>query len=376
MGSSRRELLAGIAGAGAAAVGLAKAAPPESYPVPPKSIRYANAIDKAQDLVQALIREKQIHGLSIAVSVDGAIQWSEGFGQADVEQRVAVTPLTRFRLGSVSKVLTAAGVAKLVQEGKLDLDAPVQRYVPEFPEKPWRITTRQLTSHTAGIRHYGDDFDGVLRSAPHFASIKQALTIFQNDPLLFEPGTNYAYSSYGWNLVSAVIEGASRQEFLTYMRRAVFEPLGLDSFAPDHVRAIIPFRTRFYGRDEKGLLFHAPYEDSSYKWAGGGFLGSAEDLVRFGSAHLQPNFLTQQMLDHLFTPQKLKSGKEVGVGIGWRVGTDTEGRRMLHHGGSISGGRAMFMLFPASKISVAMLANLFTDFGEAQARQIGLLFGA
>ena len=344
------------------------------YPIPTESAPFADAIARGRALVRGIMTARQIPGFSVAVAVDGRVAWSEGFGMADAEQYVSVTPMTRFRLGSVSKVLTAAAVARLVEERRLDLDAPVQQYVPGFPKKPWPITTRQLTSHTAGIRHYAGDFQGVLSSAPHFDSVTKGLTIFQDDPLLFEPGTSYSYSSYGWNLVSAVVEGASRTEFLTYMQREIFEPLNLRNTAADHVDAIIPHRTGFYRRREDGTLVHASYQDNSYKWAGGGFLSNAEDLVRFGSAHLRPGFFSQRTLDLLFTSQRLRSGKDTGVGIAWRIGTDAKGRRIFHHGGSIDGGRAMVMMFPESRVVVAMLANLLADFGELDAQRLGDLF--
>lgn len=201
--------------------------------------------------------------------------------------------------------------------------------------------------------------------------MNKGLSIFQNDPLLFEPGTSYAYSSYGWNLISAVIEGASKEEFLSYMQRSIFEPLGLRSITADHVDQIILHRTAFYMRGDDGVLLHASHSDNSYKWAGGGFLANAEDLARFGSAHLQAGFLRPITLDLLFTSQRLTSGKEIGVGIGWRTGTDQHGRRILHHGGSLDGGRAMLMMFPESKTVVAMLSNMRADFGEQDAQQIG-----
>lgn len=340
-----------------------------AQPSPPLSI------ERARASVIDLVKAKQIPGFSVAVARNGEIVWSDGFGLADMEKGVLVTPLTRFRLGSVSKMLTAAAVARLVEDGKLDLDAPVQRYVPDFPEKPWPITTRQLTGHIAGVRHYLErDFTGVLNGAPHFDTVSAGLKIFCDDPLLFEPGTNYAYSSYGWNLVSAVIEGASKQDFLTFMQSSVFDPLGLRHTSSDHVRMIIPQRTAFYSRTRQGVLVNALHVDNSYKWAGGGFVSTAEDIARFGSAHLRPGFLRQTTLDLLFTSQKLKSGKETGVGIGWRTGVDKQGRRILHHGGTIEGGRAMLMMFPESKVVVVMLSNLLADFGEQEAIQIGEMF--
>jgi serine beta-lactamase-like protein LACTB, mitochondrial len=357
------------------AVSVAAAQPPARYPLPLEAGRLARAIGEARTAAAQLVDAKRIPGFSIAVGVGGTIVWSEGFGLADVEQQVAVTPLTRFRLGSVSKMLTAAGLARLVEQAEVDLDAPVQRYVPAFPEKRWPITTRQLAGHLAGIRHYlPTDFTGPLKGAPHFESVSQALAIFQNDPLLFEPGTKSAYSSYGWNLISAVIEGASKQEFLAYMAGAVFEPLGLRSIAVDHVYAFVPHRTRFYQTDPRGALLHAPYVDNSYKWASGGFVATPEDLVRFGAAHMQPGFLRQSTLDLLFTSQRLRSGEETGVGIGWRIGRDRQGRRILHHAGTIEGGRTVLMMFPDAKVVVAMAGNALVDFGEEEAMRIGGMF--
>jgi serine beta-lactamase-like protein LACTB len=344
-------------------------------PFPGTGPRDAAAITKARALVAELVRAQEIPGLSVAVARKGTVVWSEGFGLADVESGVPVTPLTRFRAGSVSKVLTAAGVAKLVEEGRLDLDAPVQRYVPEFPKKPWPITTRQLAAHTAGIRHYTNSDQARIKGAPHFASVAEGLALFQDDPLLFQPGTNYSYSSYGWSLVSAVVEGASGEEFLAFMNARVFEPLGLRSIVPDHVDVIVAGRTRFYALEAPGRpLENAPVVDESYVWAAGGFLATAEDLVRFGSAHLQPGFLAQGTLDLLFRGHSVIPQSKTSVGIGWRIGTDAQGRRILHHAGASVGGRAVLLLFPDSGVVVAILSNMLAGFGDSDAQRIGALF--
>ena len=151
--------------------------PATRAPIPAASPHYGDAITHGREVVAKLMAARGLPGFSVAVARDGVVIWSEGFGFADVEQGVPVTPLTRFRLGSVSKTLTSAGVARLVQDGKLDLDVPIQRYVPSFPAKPWPITTRQLANHSAGIRHYlPKDFDGPLKGAPHFDSVKKGLT--------------------------------------------------------------------------------------------------------------------------------------------------------------------------------------------------------
>jgi CubicO group peptidase (beta-lactamase class C family) len=334
--------------------------------------RYRTVLAAAQRLVCDSLLTR-IPGMQVAVAVDGKLVWSEAFGYADIEQRVPVTRTTQFRIGSVSKPLSAAAVALLVEQGKLDLDAPVQRYVPSFPEQRWPITTRELAGHLAGIRHYrGDEFALNRR----FTSVTEGLSIFEDDSLLFEPGTRYSYSSYGWNLVSAVVEGASGEPFLAYMSRHVFQPLGLTHTAPDRTDSLIPDRTRFYDPAYTGASFvPSPPVDNSYKWAGGGFISTAEDLVRFGSALLQPGLVRQETLDLLFTSQRTRDEKPTGYGIGWFVTTDTLGHRWVFHGGGSVGGTTAFGIDRDSRIVVAITSNL-TSARLAPGRRIQQLFDA
>jgi CubicO group peptidase (beta-lactamase class C family) len=183
---------------------------------------------ESKRLARALVVNENLPGLSVAVAVNGEIVWAEGFGFANVERRTPVTPVTRFRLGSVSKTLTAAGVALLYERGRIDLDASMQRYVPLYPRKPWPVTTRQLMGDIAGVHVIrGDNNDQV----PHFdcARMDEALKFFASEPLLFEPGTNYRFSTNGWILLSAVVEAAAAEPFPTFMTREVLAPLGMES---------------------------------------------------------------------------------------------------------------------------------------------------
>lgn len=311
-------------------------------------------IARARSLIRDSIAKVGIPGVSITVMREGRIVWSEGIGWADLEQRVPVTPLTRFRIGSVSKPVTAAAIGLLVEAGKLDLDAPVQRHVPDFPGKRYPITTRLAAGHLAGIRHYeGDEF----LSARRYASVAEGLTIFRDDSLLFRPGTRFHYSSYAWNLVSAVIEGASGRPFLAYMREAVFAPLGMRQTIADHVDSIIPFRARWYTADSLNRVTNAPYVDNSYKWAGGGFLSTTEDLARFGQAMLDNTLLRAETFRMLTTSQRTLAGEPTNYGIGWATRRDEKGRTALSHSGGSTGGTAYLVLYPEQKLVVAVLAN-------------------
>ena len=315
---------------------------------------YAATVARERMLVCERLATR-IPGVQVAVAVNGKLVWSEGFGYADAARMRPVTHETQFRIGSVSKPFTATSVALLYEQGKLDLDAPVQRYVPSFPDKGYPISTRQLTGHLAGIRHYKDQEFFLNR---RFATVLDGLTIFQDDSLLFPPGTRFSYSSYGWNLVAAVVEGASGDDFLHYMSTHVFRPLGLTHTTPDRVDSLVPDRTQFYDRDSAGIFRIAPAVDNSYKWAGGGFISTAEDLVRFGSALLDPGFLKRETLDLLFTSQRTNAGTETGYGIGWFLRTDSLGHHWAFHGGSAVGGTAVFGLDRDSHVVVAILTNL------------------
>ncbi|MGH9736519.1 MAG: serine hydrolase domain-containing protein [Candidatus Acidiferrales bacterium] len=315
---------------------------------------YAEASANANKIGHELVA-RGIPGGAMAVAVNGHLVYARGFGYADLEERVPVWPTTKFRIGSISKGLTATALVQLVEQGKIDLDAPVQKYVPSFPDKGAKITARLLAGHLAGIRHYkGDEF----LISQHYDSVLDGLKIFENDPLVAPPGTGFHYSSYGYDLLSAVIESASGENFLVYMQRHVFTPLGLVDTTPDQNRSIIEERSRFYEHETNGTTDNAPYVDNSYKWAGGGFLSTSEDLVRFGSALLRPGFLPQSSLRLLFTSQKTTSGQQTGYGMGWFIQKSQSGQRIYQHSGGSVGGTSQLIIYPDTGVVVALLTNL------------------
>jgi serine beta-lactamase-like protein LACTB len=309
-------------------------------------------IDK---LAHQFMEESSVAGMAISVSKNGDLVLSKGYGWADVEQHVVVDPAqTKFRIASISKTLTADALMQLVEAGKLNLDKPVQTYVPTFPEKRWPITTRMVAGHIGGIRHYhGNEF----LSTKYYPTVSEGLDIFQYDSLIFEPGTEYRYSSYGFNLVSAVIEGAARVDFLTYMQLNVFNKLGMRNTVPDNVTKVIENRGRYYEQIDSGVK-NSPAVDNSYKWAGGGFLSTSEDLIIFAKAHNNTAYLSETSLKTLTTSQKTSDGKETKYGIGWRIDIDKEGFYWFGHSGGAVGGTSKFMIYPDEDIIVVVLTNL------------------
>ena len=189
------------------------------------SPQWAAAVGRARQIVRAVLSEQNLPGLSVAVGVGGDIVWAEGFGWADVETRAPVTPETRFRMGTASTALTAAAVGVLLEKDRVKLDEEIQAYVPQFPKKPWPVTLRQLMGNVSGVGIAATN-DWRL-SSERCERAADALPVFADSPLLFQPGTQFRQSPRGWVLVSAAVEAAAERPFLSFMRDQVFQPLGM-----------------------------------------------------------------------------------------------------------------------------------------------------
>ena len=324
-----------------------------ALPAVAQEVAIQDDIAEAQKLVESYYYENEIPGMSVSVYRDGEIIWSRGFGYSDLTTETPINPdETLFRVGSVSKTFTAAAVGLLYQQDKLELDESIHSYVPEFPKKKHDFTVEQAAGHLAGIRHYRDnEFMGTIR----YNTVTAGLEIFKDDTLLFEPGTSYSYSSYGWNLISAAVEGASGEQFITFMQTEVFHPLGMTNTMPDYAYREVPARTTFYIY-ENGENKEAPYVDNSYKWAGGGFLSTTEDMIKFGEAHLSPGFLNQETLNRLMAPLETDDGKSTNYGIGWST-MEIDGTVWKGHSGGSVGGSTMFMMNLENNVIIAFAIN-------------------
>lgn len=328
------------------------------------------SIEQGARLAGALKDTLQLPGLSITVMVDGQVAWSEALGYANLETLSPATEGTKFRIGSVSKLITATALARLVEEGRFELDAPVQRYLPEFPDKGATITARQLSGHLGGIRHYNDDF----LNRQHYGGVPDALARFRDDPLRNAPGEAYAYSSYGYVLLSAMMEAAAGMPFLDLVAEEVLAPLGMESTVPDDCFAVIENRSGSYQLDG-GQIRNGAFIDLSDRWAAGGYLSTSRDMARLGAACLDGDFLSASTRALLFTPQTTAGGEQTTVGLGWRIGEDSNGRRYYHHAGSSVGGRAILIAYPHDEVVVAIAANVGqAPFGRPEAVTIAELF--
>ena len=312
-----------------------------------------------EDAVSKFMAANHAPGISVAVVEHGEMVWSEGFGLADLENSVPATSRTLYRLGSISKPLSATAAMNLWERGKIDLDAPVQKYCPAFPQKEFPITTRELLGHLGGIRHYTAESldDPELGNTKHFDSLSDGIKFFANDPLVAKPGTRFHYSTFGYTLVGCAVEGASGEKFVDYIRENIFQPAGMSATQWDNLIAITPHRTRYYSQDKSGVVVNAGLLDPSYKIPGGGFISSADDIARFEIAILNDAVLKRATRDIMWTPQKTADGKENGYALGWGTGTE-DGVWHVGHTGSQQGASTAMILAPELKDGVVVLINM------------------
>lgn len=337
-------------------LGLSLAAVLGSHPASAQATRPVQDTLRSLDRIVAQELARQgLPGLQVAVGRDGRVVYSHAVGKADIENGVALTPASLIRTGSIAKSISAVAAMTLVEAGRLNLDAPVQTYCKEFPTKPWPVTTRQLLSHTAGIRHYrGAEAD----NTNHYARMSDGFAIFANDSLLFQPGTHFSYSTYGYTIVGCVIEGASGRPYYDYVREHVLIPAGMTHTIVDNVFTIVPHRARGY-HGHADSVANAGLMDGSYKIPGGGLVSTAEDLVHFGMAVMSGKLLKRETLEQMWTPTGaplLEGGRPSIYGLGFEIIT-VNGQKVVSHSGGQQGTTTQLVMLPGKSFAVATLAN-------------------
>ncbi len=303
-------------------------------------------------------------GVSAAVTIDGRLVWTGVAGWADVAAGIPVTPESRFRLASVTKLYTATLALRLWEEGLLGMDADVRRYVPSWPDHDGAvITPRLLASHTAGINHYRSGPSDPAARRRHYDDIFDALAFFKDAPLLQPPGEAYSYSSYGYALLNAAITSASGQPFSEALDSFVLQPLGLNETSLEDVRQLPPNAVTLYKINRLTSPGTIAPNDQSFVWGASGMRATTRDLARFGWAFLSGELVSEETRDMALTPFRLLEGETAGigrfdVGFGWRTGVDWDGRRVAHHAGQTPGARTVLMGYPDGRAVAALLLNV------------------
>jgi serine beta-lactamase-like protein LACTB len=343
----------------------------------------AAQIEEISRIAREAREARQLPALSVAVIRDDRL-WSAAFGSADLEQNVPATAQSMFRTASIGKWFTATAAMRLAEDGRLDLDAPVQRYCPQYPAKPWPVTARQLLSHQAGVRHYYGDNGEKPQSEAERAELAARvareragqyvrhtdmvgpLDIFKDDALLFEPGTRTRYSSLGYRLLGCVLEGAAKKPYRQLMRELVFAPAGMTSITDDDARAVVPHRVPGYSRPAGGPTLRAEFRDVSENLPAGGWLATSEDLARFAQAFASGRLVKIATRDQMVQRPTLTDGTpapnpmgspDYYYGLGVMVGP-LNGKPAWFHTGGQSGATALLYWYPDRRVVVALMTNL------------------
>lgn len=325
---------------------------PQETPVENPS-PYAGVISEFEKYVYKQMKIDKIPGLTIGF-LKGDHIWAHGYGYSDLENMVPAHAESAYRLASITKTITAIAVLQLAEAGRINLDKEVQAYVPHFPRKKWPVTVRQLLGHLGGISHYRD-----YSKESHFKqhmNTRQALAVFQHFDLVAEPGTKYNYSSYGYNLLGAVIERASGLSYASYISRSILNPLGMSSTRLDSPIDLIPHRVRGY-RLINGEVKNSEFVDISSRFAGGGTRSTVIDLLKYAQGICAGKLLKPETWRLMFTSMATRAKHFTGYGMGWRI-NPWQGHFQVSHGGSQPETRTYFLLFPSEKFAIAIGANL------------------
>ncbi|MFQ6113547.1 MAG: serine hydrolase [bacterium] len=313
---------------------------------------YGGKIKVFEDFVIKQMQIDRIPGLSVGFMKDDFV-WTRGFGYADLEHKIPATAKSAYRLASNTKSMTAVAILQLVEKGKVDLDAEVQTYVPYFPRKRWPVTVRQLLGHLGGISHYKNyDVEGHIKK---HKDTRDALAIFADFELVAEPGTRYNYSSYGYNLLGAVIENAAKQSYGDYLRENLWEPLGMSDTHMDDPDEIIPNRVQGY-RMIDGEIKNSEFVDVSSRFAAGGTISTVVDLLRYAKGLSAEQVLSRESIDLMYTSMTTKDGHFIDYGMGWRV-SPVNGHFQVYHTGSQPETRTLLVRFPKENFAMALAYN-------------------
>jgi CubicO group peptidase (beta-lactamase class C family) len=331
-----------------------------------------NGIAAAQKVSEASLRERleQIANSytadntfmgSVLVARGNEILLNKGYGKANLEQSIPNDPDTKFRIGSLTKQFTAALVLLLQQDGKLRIEDPVRKYLPDAPKSWDKITLTELLGHNSGIPEIQSD-PGFRSWAMSPHTHAEEFALFKDRPLNFEPGSKNEYSNSNYLVLGAVIEKVTGEDYGTRLRNRIFKPLGMNDSGVDKDGLVLPKRAKGY-MNNNGRLVPAPSESMSVPWSAGSIYSTANDLLRWERGLFGGKVLSAASLKTMTTPGKVSHGFGVGV-------TTEDGMKLVEHNGAIEGFVAHLAYVPEPRIAVIVLSNVFGGAPPAMGNQL------
>ncbi len=330
-----------------------------------------DVIAKLQEYTRNYYERRGVPGLSFALSKDGNTLLQEVKGYSDVENQLAVQPNSLFRIASISKLITSVAVLKLAQDGIVNLDEDIKKYLPYLTKLNNKVTLRSILSHTSGLRAYRS---GEFNSTKKYWATKELMDYLKDDTLEHKPGTKYLYSTLAYNYAVAAIESATGKTFDQILGEKIFLPAGMSNTFLDEQEKIIPLRARGYIRNDLRQLNNAPLADLSIKYPGGGMISTAGDLLKLGNALIDETLLTNVWLDTLTKPVRLADGTFAQYGLGISIETDSKGRKIISHSGGGTGFVSLLQMYPAEKLVTVHLLNIADRNSGSPARDLSRIF--
>jgi len=315
--------------------------------------------DTASDQLDTYMKEqlgkKRSPSYSVAVVKDGKVVYAKGFGFADLENDVPAAPETVYRIGSITKQFTATMIMQLVVEGKLKLDDPFSKTLPDTPKTWDKVTVRQLLNHTSGIKSYTEVKDLFTGEAMKGTSPAGILKTVEKDPMDFEPGSKWHYNNTGYELLGMLIEKLDERTYAASLKARILDPLDMKNTFFTSEKALIKRRAQGYSLGKAGFE-HASYLNMDWPYAAGSMESTVLDLAKWDAALYGDKILPQSALKQMWTPTKLTDGKMERYGFGWQVGAMNE-VPIVEHGGGIHGFTTFIRRAPSKGLTVIVLTN-------------------
>lgn len=326
-------------------------------------------VSKIDSLAEGTLADGPVASLAIGVKRGSDLLLVRGYGLADLELGARATAETVYRIGSVTKQFTAAAVMQLVEAGKIGLDDPMTKYLPDYPTQGHTVTIRHLLTHTSGIKSY-TSLEGWRSTLTLERTDDELVALFKDESVDFAPGEEWLYNNSGFYLLGMIIERASGETYREYLGAHLFEALGLGGSSYCDERPIIRNRAEGYEQDDGKLVNDAPLS-MNQPGAAGALCSTVPDLLNWESALRGGQVVSADSYVQMTTPYELTDGSSTGYGFGLGVG-DLEGHPRVSHGGGINGFVTMLSYFPESDLTIVVLSNTGGGHAGRVARTIAM----
>lgn len=315
-----------------------------------------NVEAKANELITQAIEEKEVVGIAAGFSINGELTWQDASGYSDLNKKELFKTSTITRIASISKPMTAIAIMQLYENGKLDLNVPIQNYLPSFPQKKeGTITVKQLLQHSAGIASYKNNRE--QENTNNYETLEDAVSIFKDRDLIATPGEEFNYTTYGYVVLGAIIEKVSGMTYENYMKDNIWNKAGMTNTGIEYEDKIVANRTTVYHKNSKGKIKEATRTNLSDRIPGGGVYSTLTDMLKFGDAVLNNIFIEKATFEMMLENPKLKTEGN-GYGLGWYLyGENPTYGNVFGHNGTQTGAATFLMLLPDQKTSIVVLSN-------------------